>query len=265
MTSHLIGSGEQPYIVARRDWGAAFAALRRLMANKDDTEQVFLIMDALNADEEVRCFRKLTSTMKGGAIAYRRVELAERLMDRDWLNRFAPDSVGGVYRQFLDATGYSAQGLAEISKVGASQVDAEHPYAWMGRRSRDVHDLWHVLTGYKADEHLGEAALVAFSFAQLGGWGWGAIALATWFETLSAGWSNAQGKAIREGYRLGKTAAWLMGEDYEQVLGERIVDARRRLNIGTPEAYLAIPPEVRAASLGRQPAADRQVELLHGA
>ena len=253
------------YVVARRDWGAALTALRKLMANKDDTEQVFHIMDALNADEEVRCYRKLVSTMKGGEIAYRRPELAVRLMDRDWLDKFAPDTVGGSYREFLDSTGYSAQGLVEISKVSPSQGEAEHPYAWMGRRTRDVHDIWHVLTGYKADEHLGEAALVAFSFAQLGGWGWAAIAIATWIETLSAGLSNPQGQAIWEGYRLGKKAAWLLGEDYEHLLGERITDARRRLRIGVPERYLAIPAEIRGASLGRQPAMGRPAELLHHA
>lgn len=265
MQRHSSAYNDESYVISRRNWKAAFAALRKLMADKHDTEQVFLIMDALNAGEEVRSFQKLTRTMKGGAIAYRRLELADRLMDRAWLDTFAPDTVGGAYRQFLDATGYSAQGLADISKVSAGQVDAEHPYAWMGRRSRDVHDLWHVLTGYKADEHLGEAALVAFSFAQLGGWGWGAIALATWFEALSAGWPSPQSKAIREGYRLGKEAAWLLGEDYEQLLGERIVDARQRLRIGTPHAYFAIPAEIRAASLGQGPAVDGRTELLHTA
>lgn len=32
---------------------------------------------------------------------------------------------------------------------------------------RDVHDLWHVVLGYRADV-LGEAALMGFTFAQTG-------------------------------------------------------------------------------------------------
>lgn len=250
------------YEVPKREWRAAFTALRKLMADKNDTEQVFHIMEALNADEEVRCFNKLMRTMEGGKIAYRRPELAQQLMDPDWLASFAPDTVGGAYRQFLASTGYSADGLADLSRLGTEKIDAEHPYTWIGRRSRDVHDLWHVLTGYKADEHLGEAALVAFSFAQLGGWGWGAIALASWIETLSGGLSNPQGQAIREGYRLGRQAVWLLGEDYDRILGERIIDARHRLKIGRPERYLSIPPEVRATSLGRQPAKVHDLDEL---
>ena len=34
------------------------------------------------------------------------------------------------------------------------------------------------MTGYRADESLGEAALVAFSYAQTGGLGWAFIAVA---------------------------------------------------------------------------------------
>ncbi len=34
--------------VPRREWGAAYAALKRLLADKDSTENVFEIMRALN-------------------------------------------------------------------------------------------------------------------------------------------------------------------------------------------------------------------------
>lgn len=262
MTPSIATAENDRPLVPKREWGTALGALRKLMANKNDTEQVFVIMSALNADEDVKLYQRLLTTRSGGQIAYQRPELAEKLMDRAWLEGFAPDTVGGVYRAFLDATGYSAEGLAEISQASASDMHAQHPYTWMGRRTRDVHDLWHVLTGYKADEHLGEAALVAFSFAQLGGWGWAAIALASWFETLSGGLSNPQGQAIWEGYRLGRKAAWLIGEDYERVMGERLNDARRRLGIGTPQCYLSIPATVRATSLGQGRALDGEQALL---
>ena len=240
----------------RRNWGVALRALQALMADKNDTEQVFRIMGALNADEDARSYQRLLLTQKGGRVAYLRPELAARLMDRDWLAAFPPHTVGGHYRAFLNSTGYSADGLAEISHAGSQNMNAEHPYFWMGRRSRDLHDLWHVLTGYKADEHLGEAALVAFSFAQLGGWGWGAIALAVWWETLSSGINNPKGRAILEGYRLGKAAEWLMAEDYEKLLAEPLDDARRRLQLGRPHAYLAIPKLERARGLGRHAKVD---------
>src|SRR3546814_3863076 len=103
--------------------------------------------------------------------AYERVELAQRFTDKAWIAQFAPGTVGAAYREFLETTGYSADGLAEVSKI-IREDELAHPYAWFGRRTRDVHDIWHVMTGYKADESLGEACLVAFSYAQVGGLGW---------------------------------------------------------------------------------------------
>jgi ubiquinone biosynthesis protein COQ4 len=50
---------------------------------------------------------------------------------------------------------------------------------------------------------------------------------------------------------LGRKAAWLVGEDYERLMGERLDDARERLRIGTPRRYFSIPQAVRATSLGQ--------------
>jgi ubiquinone biosynthesis protein COQ4 len=89
--------------------------LRRLLANGDDTVQVFRIMRALNADTSHRNYRRLIASLEGGRLAYERVELAPRLCDRSWIDSFPEGSVGAAYRDFLDRTGYSADGLAEVS------------------------------------------------------------------------------------------------------------------------------------------------------
>src|SRR3982751_2658227 len=101
-----------PGIPMKREWGTALSALRRLLANGDDTEQVFRIMRALNGDVTQKNYRKLLTVPGGGKLAYRRLELAERLSDGAWIDQFADGTVGATYRAFLDATGYSAQGLA---------------------------------------------------------------------------------------------------------------------------------------------------------
>ncbi|RYD47050.1 MAG: ubiquinone biosynthesis protein, partial [Sphingomonadales bacterium] len=185
----------------------------------------------------------------GGAIAYAHVELAERLTDRAWIDSFAEGTVGAAYRHFLDSTGYSADGLVAVSMTeGAFQdVTMEHPYAWMGRRERDIHDLWHVITGYKADEHLGEACLVAFSYAQTGGLGWAFIGLGAALKSIRVTGKMDFFKAVIEGYRRGKQAGWLHGEDYETLLAEPLDQVRRRLNVAAPVKY-----QVAQASLAAQ-------------
>lgn len=113
----------------------------------------------------------------------------------------------------------------------------EHPHAWMARRIRDVHDIWHVLTGYQADEPLGEAALVAFSYAQTRGLGWAFIATAAALKSLRVSRSTAFARAVLEGWRRGRRAGWLLGEDYEVLLNEPLEAARACRGIGTAPAY----------------------------
>ncbi|WP_375382707.1 Coq4 family protein [uncultured Sphingomonas sp.] len=224
----------QPY---RKDWRTAFGALRKLLANGDDTHQVFVIMRALNGSATLNGYHRLLNRPGGGRIAYRRPELAEMLSDPAYVASFAPGSVGAAYRDWLADTGYTAAGLAEISLGGVDRLADEHPYAWFGRRTRDLHDTWHVLTGYKADETLGEAALVGFSYAQTGGLGWAWIALGAALKSrgVTGNWLFA--RAVWEGWRNGRRAAWLLGEDYDAVLHEPLDTARARLGIREPVAY----------------------------
>ncbi len=226
-----------PGTTGRRDWRTAFDAIRKLMNDGDDTTQVFRIMRALNVGNAPINYAKIIATPEGGRMAYERVELAQRFSDRGFVDGFAAGTVGAAYRDFLDSTGYSADGLVEVSKVIHEDMLA-HPYAWFGRRIRDTHDIWHVMTGYKADESLGEAALVAFSYAQVGGLGWAFIGGAAALKSIGVTGNMLFAKAVWEGYRRGKKAKWLAGEDYEKLLHEPIDAARARLGLVEPVAYL---------------------------
>jgi ubiquinone biosynthesis protein COQ4 len=221
----------------RRDWAGAFRAVRKLLADPDDTVQVFRVMAALNAGSSERNYNRLLTTPEGGRIAYQRIELIEKFSDRAWLESFAPGTVGAAYRSFLDRTGFSANGLAEISRQVHRDRPIEHPHAWFGRRERDVHDVWHVLTGYRANDPLGELCLVAFSYAQTRGLGWGFIALSGAVKALFETQRWAVIRAIREGYRRGKHARWLHDEDIETLFAEPLDAARKRLDLPRPLAY----------------------------
>ncbi|TCP36921.1 Coq4 family protein [Sphingomonas sp. BK235] len=237
-----------PGTTGRRDWRGALDAVRRLMRDADDTRQVFRIMRALNVGNAPANYARLIATAEGGRMAYERVELAELLGDGDAIAGFAPGSVGAAYRDFLAATGYSADGLVAVSELDhADAWAAAHPYGWMGRRIRDLHDLWHVLTGYEADDPLGEAALVAFSFAQVGGLGWALIALAAALKSVAVTRSGLFARAVWEGYRHGRAAAWLVGEDPRALLHEPLATARARLGIRDPRAYHRARRELRDA------------------
>ena len=99
------------------------------------------------------------------------------------------------------------------------------------------------------DEPLGEACLVAFSYAQTKGLGWAAIAIGASLKArrVTGSWDFA--RAVIEGYRHGKRAAWLSGEDYEQLMHEPIDRVRQRLRIGDPVRYRKT--QAMLASIGK--------------
>jgi ubiquinone biosynthesis protein COQ4 len=232
----------------KKDWPAAIRAVRILLANPDDTVQVFKIMAALNSGTSVKNYHRLIATPEGGRIAYAREELVSRLTDRAWLAQFAPGTVGAAYRAFLERTGFSEDGLESVSNEVENDREELHPYAWMGRRERDLHDIWHVLTGYQANDPLGELCLVAFSYAQSKGLGWAFIAVAGALKSFGAQNGKAVRRAIREGYAHGRRAKWLHAEDIETLFAEPLDAARKRLNIAPPLAYERAQQEIGGAT-----------------
>ncbi len=110
-----------------------------------------------------------------------------------------------------------------------------------------MHDIWHFLSGYHRDG-LGEACLVGFSYAQIKGLGWAVIV----FGAASRARKSKEYpyvKVMWQGYKRGKAAQWLLGEDYERLMAEPLEAARKRLGITPPTIYDSIPAEVRDRAL----------------
>lgn len=104
MTADIVSlnpSKPKASLAPRLEWGKALAALRRLLADKEDTTAVFEIMRALNGDTIKKGYDRLLTVPDGGRMAYEARELAPRLMDDAWLDSFAPGSVGAAYRDFI--------------------------------------------------------------------------------------------------------------------------------------------------------------------
>lgn len=219
-------------------------AFRKLIADKEDTTQVFEIMQALTGRSVPRGYERLVASPGGGDLAWRREELANVFDDRAWLAELPAGSVGDAYRAFMAEEALTAEGLVEENRRVTPDIDARHPYAWYGRRVRDVHDVWHVLTGYGRDA-LGEACVVAFSYAQTGMTGFGFIGLGAAFEIAREAPSVPARRAVVEAWLNGRKAAWLPAEDYVALFSEPLGAARRRLKIRRPSVYESVPENVR--------------------
>jgi ubiquinone biosynthesis protein COQ4 len=232
----------------------ALRAFRLLVADKEDTVQVFKIVRALAGRALLDGYLRFLKTPEGGRQAYLAGELADKLQDREWLAQFAPGTVGAGYRDFIARRQLSAYGLADESrKLGEPDIDSAHPIAWFARRGRDVHDLWHVLTGYGTDA-LGEACVISFTYPQTRNRAIGFLAAAATFELSRSARRSGYAKAAWQAYRNGRTAKWLMPLDYDSLMAEPLETARERLNIKRPTAYEAIPLMLRNGPNAAEPA-----------
>ncbi len=224
----------------------ALRAIRKLIEDKEDTQQVFEIIQALSGKAIVRGYNRMLKTEIGGREAYVRRELGEYFDDAKWRAKFGEGTVGAAYRAFRAERDLDVQGLnLEAQKVNM-MIEAAHPIAWYARRLSDTHDIWHTITGYGTDA-LGEASLLAFTYAQTRNRAIAFIVLAAINEFRKTGYKHPYARAIIEGYRHGRKARQLIDEDYLALFDEPLDAARARLGIEEPKIYLSIPKDARNA------------------
>lgn len=216
----------------------AMGHMNKLLANKEDTEQVFHIIEALDGNTIERRLKSVTKTAGGQAMMERRRELPPILDDHARWEALPEGTVGRAYVAFMKREGLTAAGLVEESeKMFSKRERFEDDLEFYGCRLRDIHDLYHVLSGYGRDQ-LGEVCVLAFSNAHIGGMGsrfisfMGARDLSKFTPNL-----NLVKAAHKEAKASGRASLSLVCEDIVALMHEPLVDARARMNIPVPIAY----------------------------
>ena len=190
----------------------ALKAIRRLIADPEQTQEVFTIIRALSGPSLQLGYERFAATGVGQRILREEIDLLDTLQNRDYLESLPANSLGRHYLQFVRTENLSAAGLVDASDP-AHIDELEGNLARFANRQRDMHDLWHTLTGYGRDT-LGELCLLSFTYAQTQNRGVGFICLVG-AQKLRAEYGNGVYKAAWRAYRDGKQAAWLAAEDWE--------------------------------------------------
>lgn len=219
--------------VMRRDWPRAWRALRVLIDDSQRTDQVFEIIEALAGNSFESCYRRFAEHPEGRRLLRERPSLLATLADREALKAMPPRSFGRAYADFMESGNLSAEGLVEADEAAARnnpappEIDPDRRY--FGDRNRDMHDLWHVLTGYGMDE-AGEAANLAFTQAQLPNFGIALILLAAVAigpKDLRLSWP----RYLLAAWRRGRRTSLLTVAPYEELLPLPLEEVRRRLRV----------------------------------
>jgi ubiquinone biosynthesis protein COQ4 len=136
----------------------------------------------------------------------------------------------------------SSDGLEQAGAeagVRAPEGGIDDDLRFLFDRLRDQHDVYHVVTGYGRDLR-GEAAVLAFSGIQQRSFG---VAFMPLYVLFKAGWRSEIGKLIRDGFRRGWRARWLVDTEWEKQMDRPLDELRDALGLGPPPVYEAIRSE----------------------
>ena len=216
----------------------ALRHFRELIRNKEDTTQVFYIIEALNGNSFQTEFKKFAKTEQGQKRIKENRFLPELLDNHDWLRSLPDGSLGRAYLDFMTSEGLTAQGLVDEYSASGIQRDFGHPLMnFFSDRARDTHDMLHVLTGFGRDA-LGEASVLGYTHAQRSGLGVIFIAYGAALEVRKTAPKTAPVlESIHEARKIGKAAKDIMYEDLIALLPLPLDEVRERLNIKLPSAY----------------------------
>ena len=224
----------QPALDTRLRPFEAVKAVRRLMANPEATQEVFVILRAMRGRSGIALFRRFQESATGARILAEKRSLFATLSDNIALAALPPGSLGRDYHRFMASENLSPEGLVAPSQAYRDDLVSDD-VALFRDRMRDMHDLTHILTGYGRDP-LGELCLLAFMYPHTGNLGMALIVLMG-FSRLE---SKAARKAVIEAWRHGRKAHWFADMDWEAMLPQPLDALRQRFRVMRPAAYYGV-------------------------
>jgi ubiquinone biosynthesis protein COQ4 len=215
----------------------AVKSFQGLMKDKEDTSLVFKIFESLPSKDFLPRVQRLALSERGEMLRATEPCLPDILDDHAALRRTPKGSLGHAYCDFMETEGLTAAGLvAESERSGRPRYP--DLVEWFINRSRDTHDLFHVLTGYGRDA-LGETCVLLFTHGQSPSQGHLLIgyAGAANIKKMAKGSAAPIFGAVREAHRIGKGAPQLMAQPIRQLLERPIDEVRQELRIPQPTQY----------------------------
>ena len=204
--------------------------------DSEDTAAGARFVYALQGQATERVFERFRADSDGARILAERRSIRTTLTDRKGLRALPKGSLGRTYVDFMDAENISLEELAAEIAEPVQEVfgEMDEERQLVHDRITDIHDLWHVATGYSRDM-AGEFALLAFGYEQLGNPAY-RLSLATMRPIFTFQAPDLLA-LIDDARRRGRDASWLPVQDWEGLLPVQLDEVRERLGLGPAPAY----------------------------
>lgn len=216
---------------------AALRAWKDLQSDKEDTGQVFRMIGALKGKSTERAVKRMKLSENGRRLLEEKPDIVPILEDRERLRAMPEGSLGRAYLHFMESEGFTAQGLIDASGQGTERPEGIHPdVEWMGNRLRDLHDLYHVSTGYGRDP-LGELCVVALGNVQNYNRGIGFLVFMGHRSFKKRLPALPITRCFKEAKTRGRDSAFMAAYDWEGMLEKPMDEVRSELGLLSAETY----------------------------
>lgn len=231
--------------------GKAFHHFRLLTKDVENTDEVFKIIRALTGNSFFKSFERFKKTPHGQKVLAEKRSMLDFLMDRTPLAVLPEGTLGRTYNDFMTHEGLTADGLAAASEAMLDEDDPTSGRNYFSEETetygnwlRDIHDLYHITTGYGRDP-IGELCLLSFTFAQTRNPGIGFIVFMGMLQSKVRARGLPIISAVVQAYRNGMKSNWLPAEDWENMLNLPLKEVRERVNVPWPDKYITVLEAVK--------------------
>jgi ubiquinone biosynthesis protein COQ4 len=222
----------------------ALRSLRALLRDPNDTAEGFRVIEALDPRIYHRTLSRIASRPSGLRLLREQPVLLDALRARDALDALPEGSLGRAYREFCTREGLNPDTFVQIGEAGSLLPIDDPLLRFASHRSRDSHDVWHVVSGFRTDM-AGEAGILGFTFAQTRSPGLLLLFIGGLLHSFTVG--GEPGQTMRRmawfGLRSGTRAEPLAAAPWEEWLSKPIADVRAELRITELPEYAPVYSE----------------------
>lgn len=201
-------------------------AVLRVLADSDQTSEIHRVEEITGRPRYRKILDEMRASPEGQRLLADKPELSSEQVDYDALRRLPASTLGGAYVRHLDGNKITADYQAAKTR----HVD-DPDMAYLMRRFRQTHDVWHALLGIGITGHE-EVIIHWFSYGQLR---LPVSALIMLFGTMKHLVLERRWGALRhsmlDAYRAGRDAAPLLAVYWEDLWEEPLDNVRAAFGV----------------------------------